>query len=127
MGVSDCDDRHFNAEELAAVSLGTSLGLIVLVTVMGIMMAVNAVVSHVGAEQYERCRISSDNRWMGLGARPDRLSAAERVHSVFRICNCSRKCRKKRAALCISHQHRHAHAGMYRARMKHHQPESDSL
>lgn len=70
MGVADVAmTGHFNAEELAAVSLGTSLWTIVLVTVMGIMMAVNAVVSHeVGAEQYERVpHIVRQSLWMGLG------------------------------------------------------------
>lgn len=70
MGVADVAmTGHFNAEELAAVSLGTSLWTIVLVTVMGIMMAVNAVVSHeVGAEQYERVpHIVRQSLWLGLG------------------------------------------------------------
>jgi MATE family multidrug resistance protein len=62
MGVADCDDRHFNAEELAASRSVLHSGLIVLVTVMGIMMAVNAVVSHVGAEQYERVPHIVSNR-----------------------------------------------------------------
>lgn len=70
MGVADVAmTGHFNAEELAAVSLGTSLWTIVLVTVMGIMMAVNAVISHeVGAEQYERVpHIVRQSLWLGLG------------------------------------------------------------
>jgi len=70
MGVADVAmTGHFNAEELAAVSLGTSLWTIVLVTVMGIMMAVNAVVSHeVGAEEFGRVpHIVRQSLWMGLG------------------------------------------------------------
>ena len=41
---------HLSADDLAAVSLGASIWTIVIVTVMGIMMAINAVVAHeVGA------------------------------------------------------------------------------
>ena len=47
MGVADVAmTGHVSAAELAAVSLGTSVWSIVLVTVMGVMMAVNSVVAH---------------------------------------------------------------------------------
>ena len=70
MGVADVAmTGHFNAEELAAVSLGTSLWTIVLVSVMGIMMAVNALVAHeVGAEKFDRVpHIVRQSLWLGLG------------------------------------------------------------
>ncbi|MDE2429737.1 MAG: MATE family efflux transporter, partial [Burkholderiales bacterium] len=70
MGVSDVAmTGHLSAEELAAVSLGASLWSIVLVSVMGIMMAVNTVVAHeVGAEAYQRVpHIVRQSLWMGLG------------------------------------------------------------
>ncbi|WP_426110842.1 MATE family efflux transporter [Massilia sp. PWRC2] len=45
---------HVNADELAAVALGTSIWSIVLVTVMGVMMAINSVVAHeVGAGRFD--------------------------------------------------------------------------
>ncbi|MBC3932232.1 MATE family efflux transporter [Undibacterium curvum] len=70
MGVADVAmTGHFSAEELAAVSLGTSLWTIVLVTAMGVMMAVNAVVSHeVGAGQTQRVpHVVRQSMWMGMG------------------------------------------------------------
>ena len=46
---------HLSADDLAAVSLGSSIWTIVIVTVMGIMMAINAVVAHeVGAGTQSR-------------------------------------------------------------------------
>jgi MATE family multidrug resistance protein len=46
---------HVSANELAAVSLGASVWSIVLVTVMGIMMAINTVVAHeIGAASYDK-------------------------------------------------------------------------
>lgn len=70
MGVVDVAmTGHLSAEELAAVSLGTSLWTIVLVTVMGIMMAVNTVVAHeVGAAAHQRVpHLIRQSLWMGLG------------------------------------------------------------
>ncbi|MES2257274.1 MAG: MATE family efflux transporter [Pseudomonadota bacterium] len=51
MGVADVAmTGHASAEELAAVSLGASIWSIILITVSGIMMAINSVVAHeVGA------------------------------------------------------------------------------
>ena len=47
MGVSDVAmTGHVSAGDLAAVSLGTSIWSIIIVTVMGLIMAVNAVVAH---------------------------------------------------------------------------------
>lgn len=60
---------HLSALDLAATALGTSLWAIVLVTVMGIMIAINAVVAHeVGAESYERIpHIMRQSMWMAFG------------------------------------------------------------
>jgi MATE family multidrug resistance protein len=68
MGVADVAmTGHVSAEELAAVSLGTSVWSIVLVTVMGVMMAVNSVVAHeMGAGRFEKISHSvRESLWMG--------------------------------------------------------------
>jgi multidrug resistance protein, MATE family len=56
MGVADVAmTGHVSASELAAVSLGASVWSIVLVTVMGVMMAINTVVAHeIGAASYDK-------------------------------------------------------------------------
>src|SRR5581483_9232773 len=47
MGVSDVAmTGHVSAGDLASVSLGASIWAIVIVTVMGVIMAINAVVAH---------------------------------------------------------------------------------
>jgi len=69
MGVADVAmTGHVSAEELAAVSLGTSVWSIILVTVMGVMMAVNSVVAHeMGAGRFDRISHSvRESLWMGL-------------------------------------------------------------
>ncbi|MGJ7917694.1 MATE family efflux transporter [Massilia sp. LXY-6] len=69
MGVADVAmTGHVSAAELAAVSLGTSVWSIILVTVMGIMMAVNSVVSHeMGAGRFDKISHSvRESLWMGL-------------------------------------------------------------
>jgi MATE family multidrug resistance protein len=68
MGVADVAmTGHVSAAELAAVSLGTSVWSIILVTVMGVMMAVNSVVSHeMGAGRYDRISHTvRESLWMG--------------------------------------------------------------
>jgi MATE family multidrug resistance protein len=70
MGVADVAmTGHVSADELAAVSLGASVWMIVLVTVMGVMMAINSVVAHeVGAGHYDRIpHVVRQGLWMGLG------------------------------------------------------------
>lgn len=70
MGVADVAmTGHLSAQDLAAVALGTSLWAIVLVTVIGIMMSINAVVAHeVGAENFSRVpHIMRQSLWMALG------------------------------------------------------------
>jgi MATE family multidrug resistance protein len=70
MGVADVAmTGHVSAAELAAVSLGASVWSIMLVTVMGVMMAINTVVAHeTGAAQYERIpHVVRQALWKGLG------------------------------------------------------------
>ncbi|MEO7493852.1 MAG: MATE family efflux transporter [Massilia sp.] len=70
MGVADVAmTGHVSANELAAVSLGSAVWIIVLVTVMGIMMAVNTVVAHeIGAGQHARiAHVVRQSMWKALG------------------------------------------------------------
>lgn len=70
MGVADVAmTGHVSASELAAVSLGASVWSIILVTVMGVMMAINTVVAHeVGAGQFASIPHSVRQAlWKGLG------------------------------------------------------------
>ncbi len=70
MGVADVAmTGHVSAAELAAVSLGASVWSIVLVTVMGIMMAINTVVAHeMGAANFHLIAHSvRQSLWKGLG------------------------------------------------------------
>lgn len=70
MGVADVSmTGHVSAAQLAAVSLGASVWMIVLVTVMGTMMAINTVVAHeLGAARYQRIpHIVRQGLWKGLG------------------------------------------------------------
>jgi MATE family multidrug resistance protein len=70
MGVADVAmTGHVSAAELAAVSLGTSVWSIVLVTVMGVMMAINSVVAHeMGAARFDKIAHSvRESLWMGAG------------------------------------------------------------
>ncbi|MCU6435056.1 MATE family efflux transporter [Undibacterium sp. Jales W-56] len=70
MGVSDVAmTGHASANDLAAVALGASLWSIVLVTVMGVMMAINAIVAHeVGASADHKIpHIVRQSLWMGFG------------------------------------------------------------
>ena len=70
MGVADVAmTGHVSAAELAAVALGASVWSIILVTVMGIMMAINPIVSHeVGAGQFGSIPHSVRQAlWKGLG------------------------------------------------------------
>lgn len=69
MGVVDVAmTGHVSAEELAAVSLGTAVWSIVLVTVMGTMMAINTVVAHeIGAARHDQVPHSvRQAMWKGL-------------------------------------------------------------
>ena len=70
MGAADVAmTGHLSAQDLAAVALGTSLWSIILVTVMGIMIAINALVAHeVGANNVKRIpHIVRQGLWMTFG------------------------------------------------------------
>ena len=70
MGVADVAmTGHVSAEELAAVSLCASVWSIVLVTVMGIMMAINTVVAHeIGGGRYDKIpHTVRQALWKGAG------------------------------------------------------------
>jgi MATE family multidrug resistance protein len=70
MGVADVAmTGHVSAAELAAVSLGASVWSIILVTVMGVMMAINTVVAHeIGAGQFGSIpHTVRQALWKGLG------------------------------------------------------------
>ena len=70
MGVADVAmTGHVSAEELAAVSLGASVWSIILITVMGVMMAINSVVAHeIGAGQFGSIgHTVRQALWKGLG------------------------------------------------------------
>jgi MATE family multidrug resistance protein len=60
---------HVSAVDLAAVSIGASLWVMVIVTVIGIMMAVNPIVAHeIGAGKLERIpHIVRQALWQALG------------------------------------------------------------
>lgn len=70
MAVSDVAmTGHLSSQDLAAVALGASLWSIILVSVMGIMIAINAVVAHeVGASAYDKIpHIMRQSMWMAFG------------------------------------------------------------
>ncbi|WP_426208297.1 MATE family efflux transporter [Massilia sp. TWP1-3-3] len=70
MGVADVAmTGHVSAAQLAAVSLGASVWSIILVTVMGVMMAINSVVAHeIGAGQFGSiAHTVRQALWKGLG------------------------------------------------------------
>jgi multidrug resistance protein, MATE family len=70
MGVADVAmTGHLSAEDLAAASLGASVWSMIIVTVIGTMMAINAVVAHeMGALRSERIpHVVRQALWMGFG------------------------------------------------------------
>ncbi len=60
---------HLHKDELAAVSLGSSLWVIIMVTVVGIMYAINTLVAHeVGAKNFDRIPgIMRQSFWVAIG------------------------------------------------------------
>ena len=60
---------HASAQDLAGVALGSSVWMIVVVTLMGIMMSVNPTVAHyVGAGQFDRVpHVVRQGLWKALG------------------------------------------------------------
>ena len=70
MGVADVAmTGHASADELAAVSLGASVWAIILVTVSGVMMAINSIVAHdVGAGALDQVpHVVRQSLWKALG------------------------------------------------------------
>jgi multidrug resistance protein, MATE family len=70
MAVADVSmSGHVSAQDLAGVSLGSSLWVIAVVTLMGVMMAVNPLVAHhVGAQNLDRIPpLVRQALWMALG------------------------------------------------------------
>ncbi len=60
---------HASAQDLAGVALGSSIWMIVVVTLMGIMMSVNPTVAHhVGAQEFSKVpHVVRQGLWKGLG------------------------------------------------------------
>lgn len=60
---------HASAQDLAGVALGSSIWMIVVVTLMGVMMSVNPTVAHyVGAGQFDKVpHVVRQGLWKGLG------------------------------------------------------------
>ena len=60
---------HASAQDLAGVSLGASIWVIVVVTLMGVMMSVNPLVSHhVGAKEFDKVpHLVRQALWMSVG------------------------------------------------------------
>ncbi len=86
MGVADVAmTGHVSAAELAAVALGASVWSIILVTVMGIMMAINPIVAHeVGAGQFDSIPQSvRQAMWTGVGVGLAACLAANLATLVF--------------------------------------------
>ncbi|HEU4852017.1 MAG TPA: MATE family efflux transporter [Telluria sp.] len=70
MGVVDVAmTGHVSATELAAVSLGASVWMIIIVTVIGVMMSMNTVVAHeFGAQRFDRVpHVVRQGLWKALG------------------------------------------------------------
>ena len=86
MGVADVAMAgHASAQDLAGVSLGVSIWFIVILTLMGVLMAVNAMVSqHAGALAYDRIpRVVHQAFWMALSAGVLAMLAANAAALVF--------------------------------------------
>jgi MATE family multidrug resistance protein len=76
---------HASAQDLAGVALGSSIWMIVVVTLMGVMMSVNPTVSHyVGAGQFDRVpHVVRQALWKGLGVGAISLVLANLAALVF--------------------------------------------
>ncbi|SFZ79166.1 multidrug resistance protein, MATE family [Chitinimonas taiwanensis DSM 18899] len=76
---------HASAEDLAAVSLGASVWSIVIVTLMGVMMAVNPIVAHhVGAGEHARIpHVVRQALWKAFGVGLLAMAAANLSALVF--------------------------------------------
>ena len=76
---------HASAQDLAGVALGSSIWMIVVVTLMGVMMSVNPTVAHyVGAGQFDRVpHVVRQALWKGLGVGAVSLVLANLAALVF--------------------------------------------
>ena len=86
MGVADVAMAgHASAQDLAGVALGVSIWHIVIVTLMGVLMAVNPVVSqHVGAGEFAQiARVVRQALWKALGVGLLAMLAANVAALVF--------------------------------------------
>ena len=86
MGVADVAMAgHASAQDLAGVSLGVSVWHIVMISLMGVLMAVNPIVSqHVGAGQFGLVpRVVRQALWKALGVSLIAMLAANAAALVF--------------------------------------------
>lgn len=76
---------HYSAADLAGVSLGVSVWNMVIITIMGIMMAVNPMVSHhVGAQEFDAVpHVVRQALWKALGVGVVAMAAANLGALVF--------------------------------------------
>jgi MATE family multidrug resistance protein len=76
---------HYGANDLAAVALGASVWSIIIVTVMGVLMAVNPIVAHhVGAETFDRIPgVVRQALWKALGVGLIAMLVANAATLVF--------------------------------------------
>lgn len=76
---------HASAQDLAGVSLGASIWIIVVVTLMGVMMAVNPLVAHhVGAREFSKVpHLVRQALWMSLGVGAVSLVLANLATLIF--------------------------------------------
>jgi MATE family multidrug resistance protein len=103
MGVADVAmTGHVSAEDLAAVSLGASVWVIVLVTVMGIMMSVNTFVAHeTGAGNHARIpHVVRQAMWLGALSGIAACIAMNLSAFIFDFMSLDRAVRAKAAAFC---------------------------
>ena len=78
---------HASAQDLAGVSLGASIWALLLVTLIGLMMAVNPIVSQmVGAQAYDRIgHVVRQAMWKGLGVGLAGLLVAQACAFIFDV------------------------------------------
>ena len=76
---------HVSAQDLAGVSLGTSIWIIVVVTLMGVMMAVTPLVAHhVGAQEFSKVpHLVRQALWMSAGVGAVALVLANVATLIF--------------------------------------------
>ncbi len=76
---------HYSAADLAGVSLGVSIWNMVIISIMGLMMAVNPMVSHhVGAQEFHAVgHVVRQALWKALGVGVVAMAAANAAALVF--------------------------------------------